>query len=288
MRTLVTWLSFLILPAVGQEQKLNRLYPNRNKMHSYCEHTANRRWKLSGVIIICCLSFASLAQSSDTLTPEYKNVIRYNLSGAMLFGPSKYFVVGYERTFGRARSMSVNIGTIALPKLLDADAGEVYVDEDVKNTGFHFSADYRFYLPFENKHPAPHGLYMGPYASYNHFHRENSWASTNDPDLAITKTDFNVTTVGFQVGYQFIFWKRFALDLLMIGPGVAIYDYKTKIDGMLDEDIKQKIYDALGDLGKDRIPGLSEVIKSGEIEKDGRARTTSFGYRYIVHIGIAF
>src|ERR1700741_3692 len=57
------------------------------------------------------------ADSSKKM-PHYKNVIRYNLSGALLFGIDRYIVLGYERVISPRQSISVNVGRAALPGLI--------------------------------------------------------------------------------------------------------------------------------------------------------------------------
>lgn len=103
---------------------------------------------------------------------EHKNIIRYNLSGGLLFGVNHYIVFGYERVVGPHQSFSVNIGRATLPKLVSFNTDSLSVSQDKKNTGFNVSVDYRFYLAKEDRYHAPHGLYIGPYFSYNHFLRE--------------------------------------------------------------------------------------------------------------------
>ena len=59
----------------------------------------------------------AFSQFSDSASHQQKNVIRYNLSGALLFGADKYIVLGYERVLSPRKSVSVNFGTAAMPKL---------------------------------------------------------------------------------------------------------------------------------------------------------------------------
>src|SRR5688572_4912189 len=102
----------------------------------------------------------------------YKNVIRYNLSGALLFGADQYIVMGYERIVGPRQSFSVNVGRASLPGLIHVLTDSFTYKKDHKSTGQNISVDYRFYLAKENKFEAPHGFYIGPYYSFNHFKRE--------------------------------------------------------------------------------------------------------------------
>src|SRR3954471_16621462 len=117
--------------------------------------------------LICEISYAQGPKDSSTIT--YKNVVRYNLSGALLFGFSKYIVLGYERVLSPKSSISVNFGTAALPKIISLVTDSFQTKKEGKRKGFNVSIDYRFYLSKETKFAAPHGVYIGPYYSYNHF-----------------------------------------------------------------------------------------------------------------------
>src|SRR5689334_16911247 len=92
---------------------------------------------------------------TDSLRPmrQYKNVIRYNLSGALIFGFDKYVVFGYERVIKPNQSISVNVGGVSLPKLISVNTDSFSLQKDNKSNGFNVSVDYRFYLGKENKYP---------------------------------------------------------------------------------------------------------------------------------------
>jgi hypothetical protein len=246
------------------------------------------------VLIILLLTvstcFAQDQQESPGITIKRKNVIRYNLSGAMLFGANHYVVFGYERVIRSNQSISINFGRIALPKFIGISTDSGSLQKDLKNSGYQVSLDYRFYLRKENKFEAPHGLYIGPYYSYNRFMRDNEWQyKKNGADSFLdAHTDLKINTVGFQLGYQLIFWKKITLDLLMIGPGIGFYNYKTSVDSSVDAATKEQVYKALEQLLTQKFPGMNYVFSDKKIEANGAIKTTNLGYRYIVHIGINF
>src|SRR6185436_5977087 len=99
---------------------------------------------------------------SSKIEHHYKNIIRYNLSGALLFGADSYIILGYERVISPHQSFSINIGRASLPKLVSIST-DSFNSQKSKRSGFNFSADYRFYLAKENKFETPHGFYIGPY-----------------------------------------------------------------------------------------------------------------------------
>ena len=228
----------------------------------------------------------------DSIKPMrlYKNVIRYNLSGALIFGIDRYVVFGYERVIKKNQSISVNIGGVRLPKLITINTDSLSLQKDRKSDGINASVDYRFYLGKENRYATPHGGYIGPYYSYNKFIRNNQWLRKNSGGNSFlnTNTTFHINTVGFQFGYQFILWKRLALDFVLLGPGFGFYNYKAKFDGTITAEDKEQLLDGLKQLLTQKFPGMNFVFADKEINSDGVLRTNALSYRYIVHIGFVF
>jgi hypothetical protein len=236
------------------------------------------------------LCMAQQVTDTSQTSHQRKNVIRYNLSGALLFGVDKYIVLGYERVIAPNRSISLNVGRASLPKLVNINTDSFQVNRDQERKGFNISVDYRFYLAKENKYKAPRGVYIGPYYSYNHFTSETRWDNINSGDTSFvnTNTSFNIHTVGFEVGYQFILWKRLALDFIMIGPGLGFYNYEAKFDGNVTAATKEQLFKGLEQLVTQKFPGMNYVFSDEEIDANGVMRTNTIGYRYIIHIGYNF
>src|SRR5690349_18748957 len=136
-------------------------------------------------IILIVLQFflcvATYSQQDEAkVEKQYKNIIRYDVSGALIMGIDRYLVFGYERVLKNNQSFSINAGAVALSKTRRENPADAFIlRDDLKNTGFNFSADYRFYLGKENKFAPPRGVYIGPYFSFNKFDRESAW-SYND------------------------------------------------------------------------------------------------------------
>jgi len=244
------------------------------------------------LLILTISSICRVQAQNDSLKQmrQYKNVIRYNLSGALIFGLDRYIVFGYERVIKPNQTISVNIGGVKLPKLVTINTDSFSLQKDSKSNGVNVSVDYRFYLGKENKYTAPRGAYIGPYYSFNKFTRDNQWQYTKGTgnNYINTHTTFNINTIGFQFGYQFILWKRLALDLALVGPGFGIYDYKASFDGNVSAENKEQLLDGLKQLLTQKFPGMNFVFADDEIDADGVMKTNSIGYRYIIHIGFAF
>jgi hypothetical protein len=228
----------------------------------------------------------------DSTLRNYKNIVRYNLSSALLFGFDKYIVLGYERVLSPKRSLSINIGKAALPKLVSIATDSFQVQKEGERTGMNGSIDYRFYLAKENKFNAPRGLYIGPYYAFNRFENEQKWTHKNNSSGSELKTNsnFSIHTFGFEVGYQLLLWKRVALDLLMVGPGMGFYKYEATFSGNINLNAgdKEQLLEALKQLLTQKFPGMNYVFSDKKIDADGVLKTTKFGYRYLMHIGYAF
>jgi len=246
----------------------------------------------------------SMLQSQDTVTTKpvvvdtaikqgkhYKNVIRYNLSGPILFGFTNNVVVGYERLIGKRQSISVNFGKVSFPKIIEINTDSISVSKDIKNTGVNFSIDWRFYLMKENKYQTPHGVYIGPYYSYNDYERTNDFSLKRPSgmiDVAHTESDFDIHTFGLELGYQFVLWRRLTLDLLMIGPGISSYKLISRISDNLSSEDNEKVREALKQVLTQRFPGMNFVFEDKQLSADGILSKWDIGFRYLIHIGFLF
>jgi hypothetical protein len=227
---------------------------------------------------------------STPLKKNRKNTVKLNLTSPMIFGSNNY-VLGYERTIGKHQSFSVHLGTFSLGQLLDINTDSIKgLTTDIKSYGMSVSGDYRFYLAKENKYNSPHGIYIGPYFAYNRFSRDFEFEANTASFSGKLNADFlfSVTTVGFQLGYQFVFRDRITLDMILFGPGVSRYKYKAELSTNLDADEESELFQKINEKLQEKIPGFSLVIEPTTFEKTGSVNTTSFGYRYIVMLGFRF
>jgi hypothetical protein len=227
---------------------------------------------------------------STLLKKNRKNTVKLNLTSPMIFGDNNY-VLGYERTIGKHQSFSVHLGTFSLGQLLDINTDSIKgLTTDIKSYGMSVSGDYRFYLKKENKYNSPHGIYIGPYFAYNRFSRDFEFEANTASFSGKLNADFlfSVTTVGFQLGYQFVFRDRITLDMILFGPGVSRYKYKAELSTNLDAEEESELFQKINEKLQEKIPGFSLVIEPTTFEKTGSVNTTSFGYRYIVMLGFRF
>ncbi len=239
--------------------------------------------------IIFLLTF--IIQSQNILGQEMsgirKNTIKLDITSNLVY--RKALNVSFERVTKPNQTFAITAGYQEFPKLLSLGTG-IQSDEGKKN-GFKFGGEYRFYLKKENKHQAPHGVYIGPYLTYLYFKNERNLLITADDGSkteAFYKDNLNVLNVGFQAGYQFVINDRFTIDLTFIGPSLARYGAKFQLDGDFTVDEEHEYQNEILKTLVDRFPGLDELIKNKEVDKNGKVDTWSFGYRYQVLIGYRF
>lgn len=253
--------------------------------------------KFHSILIFCfCFFLVSNVTGQDTTAAvlkqkkPLKNTIRLNITNPVIFG-NKSFVAGYERVLSNQMSFSVNLGRTELPNFgkLNFSDSTVQINKSVKNRGFHITGDFRYYPSSENKHAAPRGIYFGPYASFVTMGRENSWELDTDDFEGTVGTDLNFQffSVGAQLGYQFVIWRRLALDFVLIGPGVAFYELSAKLDTDLSAEDESALFDRINEILEERFPAYNFAF-DGEFKTSGSAKTTSIGYRYVVHLGFRF
>jgi len=248
-------------------------------------------------ILLFHLSFLLFAQNKDSteikkvpLKPYHRNVLKFNPTPMLLWNSVKNITLSYERMVNSKQSFAIQLGFLQFPRLFsDTIASFLYLKSRSKY-GINFAFDYRFYLFPRNTRPAPDGVYIGPYVSYYHYSFLNGFEIMNTPMVQNGKIQagFDIANIGVALGYQFIFWKRFSLDLLLFGPSVTFYSGSAKIEGNLDpsqiSELDKEIIAAL----LSKFPVLGYLINwDGSINTGYRARF-GIGFRYSIQFGFHF
>jgi hypothetical protein len=225
--------------------------------------------------------------NSQTVKKVRKNSIMINVTNPILIS-DRFQIIGYERVLPNNQSFTVNVGVFSIPKFGGNLADSLGLNTEYKDKGFHFSTDYRFYLKKENKYAAPRGVYLAPYYTFNHLSRENSWNIDSRVEEVYTELKLNIHTIGAELGYQFIFWDRVALDLILIGPGYGFYGVKAKVGTTLSQEDESIFFDKINEILADKIPGYDRVIDAGEFARKGTYNTKTIGFRYVIRLGYRF
>lgn len=266
------------------------------------------KYSLTVVVLILTLSSLSLstlsAQSNnqdirlqqenikwpvDSLGNKGRNVIKWNLTPLLLWD-SKNFNFSYERILRSHRSISVNAGFFRFPEFTSVNLDSAEISKDNLRKGFSVAFDYRRYFAKRNVRWAPDGLYWGLWTSYHqsNFNKELSVMNDNGEFIGLkSKGKIGIYAIGAQLGYQFLIGEHFTIDLIMVGPAIARYSFHVSLtaDGQIDEtEVLEKIIDAL----VERIPGLDELIDSGELDGKGKLSNSTIGLRLMIQVGYRF
>jgi len=188
------------------------------------------------ITVLCFLLATSWSYGQDSLKIKQflpkKNVVRYNITPHIVGFKSAIF--GYERVVKPFQTFSINGGYIGIGKS-GTTKNEAYEITKIKsNGGFTIAGDYRFYLKRENKDPAPHGVYIGPYYAYYNFRHNNQLQQLSSGDEASIDTNFKISSLGLELGYQFVIKNRFTIDMVFIGPSYSGYKLKLAFAGNLN------------------------------------------------------
>lgn len=222
-----------------------------------------------------------------------KNTVRFNLTNPIILS-SQSIIFGYERVLWNNQTVSVNFGKNELRDIglldINIDSDEIQLKKNTENAGYNFSIDYRFYLKKLNAWPAPRGVYVAPYYSFNNFQKSNTWTLNTSSFQGDVSTDFNldIHTFGFELGYQFVFWRRVALDFVLFGPGIASYAFSADLNTTLSADDEALLFEKINEFLADKFPGYTFAIDDKEFKKSGSAKATSVGFRYMIQLGFRF
>nr|WP_315151403.1 hypothetical protein [uncultured Flavobacterium sp.] len=226
---------------------------------------------------------------SQSALSDFKNSVKFNVSNTLLYDNSYQF--SYERMIKENQSLNVFVGYQEFP-LITVDIADVNFDKKSDRKGYSIGADYRFYLGSINKFKGPRGVYLAPFISFFQFDTDRELIYTNPNTGVVSNTNlssnFNLTNVGGELGYQFVLWDRFVIDCVLFGPSITRYKFNTKLDndipGLDENETLQKIIEAI----KDKFPGIEGITGDEGIEKKGVQSVTAVGFRYNISIGYRF
>jgi hypothetical protein len=221
---------------------------------------------------------------------QRKNVIKFNPTPMLLWGDTKNITLAYERLIRPNQSVSLQAGYLLFPRVARDTVANLVAIHPGKKWGLNFALDYRYYPMARNKRSAPDGVYIGGFASYYGFRFKNDMDvlhTTIDQNAAI-KGQLYIYNVGFELGYQFLFWKRFSLDLLLFGPSLSYYSGSLAFEGSLDKTQIENIDQELVDKILAKFPYLKTLFSGETLHFTGHRNLFSLGFRYSMCLGIAF
>jgi len=221
--------------------------------------------------------------------PYYKNVIKFNPTPMILWS-AKNLTFSYERILSPRQSLSIEFGYLAFDKFINDTLIKIVNTNSHEDWGLNATTEYRFYLTKLNTRPVPAGLYIGPYLTYYHYQFKNGldiFPATVDTTGSI-EGNFWSFNLGFELGYQFVFWKRMTLDLILVGPSISYYGGKTQFTGELDpdqvKDLNEEFYNKL----VERYPAFGVLAFDETFQQEGKLDIFRWGFRYLIQIGFHF
>ena len=247
------------------------------------------------IFIAIIFPFMNFARGNDSVEavhqPVYKNVIKFNPTPMILWS-AKNLTFSYERILTPRQSLSIELGFLAFNKFIEDSLIKMITTTSHEDWGINATVEYRFYLTKLNTRTIPAGLYIGPYLTYYGYHFKNGldiFSSGSEADTTGTiQGDFWSFNLGVELGYQFVFWKRWTLDLVMVGPSVSYYGGKTELKGNFDasqvQDINEELYNKI----VEKYPSFEFMTLDKTFEQTGKLDVLRLGFRYLVQIGFRF
>ena len=251
--------------------------------------------KIAGTIILFLLvcPLILIAQKKDSLwhipTPVHKNVIKFNPT-PMLLWSTKNVTFSYERILNRKQSIALTLGYLEFPSLFKDTVTNLISITSKSKYGVNVALEYRFYLMQRNLRPIPDGLYLAPFASFYGFKFKNGIdiIPLQVDSAGALKGNFYTFNIGVELGYQFVFWKRLTLDLVLIGPSASYYGGGLDISGDINltdlETINEDLYNKL----KEKYPLIGDFVINKSFKSNGKLDLFSIGFRYLIQIGFHF
>ncbi len=229
-------------------------------------------------------------ENPDLLTPYHLNVIKFNPTPMLLFDELRNITFSYERLIRKDKSVSLQLGYLVVPQVLnDTLFNSLLINKDSRK-GINLAFDYRIYPFSRNRCPAPDGMYFGGYLSYIGTSSEIQGAlmDATEDDNILFDTRMNMVNLGFELGYQFIFAKKFSIDLLMFGPSITGYSGNLGITGNLNSDLGDKIDEELAAELKEHFPALGYLFSDEDATFSTSKVVISSWFRYSVQLGYHF
>ena len=213
------------------------------------------------------------------------NTIKLDLTYKLFYRNA--YSLSWERLIKKNQTLGITIGYQEFPKVFLGE--NIESRENIVSGGYKFGAEYRFYLQKGNKFDAPRGVYIGPYFTVLGVNssRDFIFSKGEIQEEASYKANFQLISVGAQLGYQFVFNDRWTLDLVMIGTSLTNYNAKMRLEGDFSFDPKE-VQDEILQATIDKFPGLNDLLEGKELDSSGKVDTFRLGYRYQVLIGYRF
>jgi hypothetical protein len=247
-------------------------------------------------LVLVCVAFILpvyvSASGNDSIPPLHppvrKNVIKFNPTPMILWS-AKNLTFSYERILSPSQSASLEAGYLEFPRLFADTIVDLVEITSSSKKGINMTLEYRFYLTGLNTRSIPAGLYIGPYLTYYGYQFKNGLrvfdSTGGSGELQGKYWAFNL---GVELGYQFVFWKRLTVDLVLVGPSISYYGGTTQISGSVDAGQIQEINQALYDKLMEKYPAFQMLSVDKNFQQTGKLGMVRLGFRYLLQVGFLF
>ena len=243
------------------------------------------------VFVLSPLTLLAVKKDSTRVIPKpyHKNIIKFNPT-PMLLWSSKNITFSYERILNRKQSITITIGYLEFPSLFKDTILNLVAITSRHKSGINVGLEYRFYMMQRNLRPIPDGLYFAPFLSYY------GYQFKNDIDLLHVQSDsagqlsgkFGILNIGVEMGYQFVFWKRLTVDLILLGPAISYYTANINVTGQINTDKIKELHEDLYDRLLAKYPKIGDIVINKSFSDNGKVDLFSIGFRYLLQIGFHF
>jgi hypothetical protein len=224
------------------------------------------------------------------LTPNHWNVIKFNPTPMLLFNELRNITFSYERLINKNNSVALQLGYLIIPQVLNDTVLNIIRLDKYSKKGINIAFDYRHYPWSRNRRPTPDGLYVGGYLSFYGTSFTNKFTTINAQEAQPGSFTgrLSMTNLGFEIGYQFVFGKRFSIDLLMFGPSITCYTRKMDLTGIVNDDFYDQIDEELASKIMERFPALGFLYRGDTSTFSGSNIVLSSSFRYSLQFGYHF
>lgn len=244
------------------------------------------------IILVLLLSMPVISQSGLDSTgmepalsdPVYKNTIKLN-GAAIIFHTVSLL---YERDLKKNWSVLLGSGYRwggDIPKVFGL--GHVVVTSSTRGLrGYSISPELRYYFNYCECGGPRTGFYAGLYGRYTRFYGDlhfNVWDGTKYMDVGAAG-NLREFGVGLQLGYQFVFKKRFVVDLMFAGPRRS----QLKMDLELESEFIENVIPVIEDEINKRLEWFGKDPISLDMHPEVSHKFGFTNFRYSVAIGYRF
>ena len=155
----------------------------------------------------------------------------------------------YERLLGEHISVGLGVGykgKNGIISLSGIDSDEIKTS-DITYHGLKIITEARYYIN-KTGQIGMDGFYFGSYIKYSNFKTDldGTYINSSEESFPVEfDADFNITSLGFMVGYKLPLSKKISIDFLIAGPGAGFYKFKLTNRKDLPDEFYEDLNNAL-------------------------------------------